>query len=51
MQKSVHSFTKLFEIILTDNGWEFSKPEDIEFNSTTGEKEINVFYCEPYSSW
>ena len=44
-------FTKLFEIILTDNGWEFSKPEDIEFNSTTGEKEINVFYCEPYSSW
>ena len=44
-------FTKLFEIILTDNGWEFSKPEDIEFNSITGEKEINVFYCEPYSSW
>lgn len=44
-------FKKLFEIILTDNGWEFSKPEDIEFNSITGEKEINVFYCEPYSSW
>lgn len=44
-------FTKLFEIILTDNGWKFSKPEDIEFNSITGEKEINVFYCEPYSSW
>lgn len=50
-QLGTEVFTKLFEIILTDNGWEFSKPEDIEFNSITGEKEINVFYCEPYSSW
>ena len=50
-QLGLEAFSKLFEIILTDNGWEFSKPEDIEFNSTTGEKEINVFYCEPYSSW
>ena len=45
------AFSKLFEIVLTDNGWEFSKPEDIEFDSITGEKQINVFYCEPYSSW
>ena len=37
--------------MLTDNGWEFSKPLDIEFDSITGEKQINVFYCEPYSSW
>lgn len=44
-------FSKLFEIVLTDNGWEFSKPEDIEVDSLTGEKQINVFYCEPYSSW
>lgn len=50
-QLGSEEFTKLFKIILTDNGWEFSKPEDIEFNSITGEKEINVFYCEPYSSW
>lgn len=41
----------LFEVILTDNGWEFSKPEDIEFNKDTGEKLINIFYTEPYSSW
>lgn len=41
----------LFEIILTDNGWEFSKPEDIEFDYKTGEKLINIFYCNPYSSW
>ena len=44
-------FSKLFEIVLTDNGWEFSKSEDIEVDSLTGEKQINVFYCEPYSSW
>ena len=41
----------LFEVILTDNGWEFSKPEDIEFNKESGEKLINVFYTESYSSW
>ena len=44
-------FKHLFEVILTDNGWEFSKPEDIEFDQETGEKLINLFYCEPYSSW
>jgi IS30 family transposase len=45
------NFKSLFEIILTDNGWEFSKPDDIEFNSETGEKLINIFYADPYSSW
>lgn len=44
-------FKKMFEVILTDNGWEFSKPQDIEFNHETGEKLVNVFYTEPYSSW
>lgn len=44
-------YQKMFEVILTDNGWEFSKPEDIEFDSNTGEKLINIFYTEPYSSW
>ena len=37
-------FKKMFEIILTDNGWEFSKPDDIEFDYNAGEKLINVFY-------
>lgn len=45
------TFKTLFEIILTDNGWEFSKPEEIEFDYKTGEKLINIFYCNPYSSW
>lgn len=44
-------YNQLFEVILTDNGWEFSKPEDIEFDHETGEKLTNVFYCESYSSW
>ncbi len=44
-------FRQLFEIILTDNGWEFSKPEDIEMDYNIGEKIVNIFYCEPYSSW
>lgn len=45
------AFKNLFEVILTDNGWEFSKPEDIEFDYNTTEKLINVFYTDPYSSW
>lgn len=44
-------FKELFEIILTDNGWEFSKPDELEINHKTGEKLINIFYCDPYSSW
>ncbi len=44
-------FKEMFEVILTDNGWEFSKPEEIEVNNVTGEKLINLFYTEPYSSW
>lgn len=45
------NFKKIFEIIITDNGWEFSKPEDIEFNHKIGEKLIHIFYTDPYSSW
>lgn len=44
-------FKKIFEVILTDNGWEFSEPADIEFNYKTGEKLVNVFFCDSYSSW
>lgn len=44
-------YKSIFEVILTDNGWEFSKPDDIEIDYNTGEKLINVFYTDPYSSW
>lgn len=50
-QLGLETFKKLFEVILTDNGWKFSRPQDIEFDSETGEKQTNIFYCEPYSSW
>lgn len=46
-----NNFKSIFEVILTDNGWEFSRPNDIEFDHNTGEKLINLFYCNPYSSW
>ena len=44
-------FKRLFEVILTDNGTEFSDPESIEFNFSTGEKLVNLFYCDPNCSW
>ena len=44
-------FKEMFEVILTDNGWEFSKPADIEINHETGEKLVSLFYTDPYSSW
>lgn len=44
-------FKNVFEVILTDNGWEFSKPDGIESNLETGEKLISLFYTDPYSSW
>ena len=44
-------FKRLFEVILTDNGTEFSDPESIEFHLSTGEKLVNLFYCDPNCSW
>ena len=44
-------FKRLFEVILTDNGTEFSDPESIEINPETGEKLCSLFYCDPNCSW
>lgn len=44
-------FSRLFEVILTDNGTEFSDPLSIEVNHNTGEKLVNVFFCNPNCSW
>ena len=44
-------FKRLFEVILTDNGTEFSDPESIEIDLDTGEKVCNLFYCDPSCSW
>ena len=46
-----NEFKRLFEVILTDNGTEFSDPEAIELDYEIGEKVSNVFYCDPNCSW
>ncbi len=48
--KLTHSlFTKLFPVILTDNGSEFTNPTAIEFSNNL--KRTNIFYCDPYCSY
>lgn len=44
-------FSRLFEVILTDNGTEFSDPESIELSRINGERLSNVFFCDPNASW
>ena len=44
-------FSKIFRIVLTDNGSEFFDPLKIERDYATGNKTCNVFYCKPYSSY
>ena len=42
-------FKKVFKIILTDNGTEFSNPERLEKNQNQL-KRCRIFYCEPNRS-
>lgn len=44
-------FSKIFRIVLTDNGTEFFDPLHIERNYISGNKTCNVFYCKPYCSY
>lgn len=44
-------FSKVFRIVLTDNGTEFFDPLHIEIDYDSGNKTCNVFYCKPYSSF
>ena len=44
-------FSRLFEVILADNGTEFSDPESIELSSKTGERLSFMFYCDSNCSW
>lgn len=47
----IKTYSKLFKIVLTDNGSEFFDPMHIETDYNTGKKVAHVFYCKPYSSW
>ena len=42
-------FKNVFRCILTDNGGEFRKPEELE-KSINGTKRCNIYYCEPNRS-
>lgn len=44
-------FSRIFRVVLTDNGSEFLDPLKIERDYSSGNKTCNVFYCEPYSSY
>lgn len=46
----IEVFRELFQVILTDNGAEFQRPERLEFDSN-GKKRSSIYYCNPHSSW
>jgi len=43
-------FRRLFPVLLTDNGSEFSNPAALE-NAPDGTPRTRVFYCDPCASW
>jgi len=43
-------FKKLFLVVLTDNGSEFSNPKALEFDAE-GNRRTHIFYCDPHASW
>ena len=47
---TIDEVKRLFPIVLTDKGTEFTKPEEIEENEY-GEILTSVFYCHPLASW
>lgn len=44
-------FKRMFPVILTDNGSEFSHPAALETSVFTGKQRTRIFYCHPHSSW
>ena len=45
------NFNRLFPVILTDNGSEFSNPEEIEYREKVPRLRTRVFYCDPGSPY
>lgn len=43
-------FGKLFQVLLTDRGSEFTDPSRIETDRETGKRQCRVFYCNPMNS-
>lgn len=47
---TAEEYKKLFNVIVTDRGAEFSNPTAIEVHHETGEVLAHVFYCDPQAS-
>ena len=47
---SSEEYNKLFSLLLTDRGTEFSKPQQFEINMETEEIRSKIFYCDPQQS-
>ncbi len=45
------NFRKMFPLILTDNGSEFSNPNAIEISPYSKQQRTRVFFCDPNASW
>ena len=43
-------YKSLFNLLLTDRGTEFAKPQQFEINMNTGEIRSKIFYCDPQQS-
>lgn len=50
MKLGTEVFRKVFPIIETDNGTEFSDPVYLE-TAADGSMRTRIYYCDPYSSW
>ncbi len=50
MGLGIETFRKLFPIILTDNGSEFKRVEDIECTDEL-EMRTHIYFCDPMASW
>ena len=46
----IEVFRNLFPLILTDNGSEFKKVDDLELNEEL-EYRTSIYYCDPMASW
>jgi IS30 family transposase len=47
----MEDFNKLFPVILTDNGSEFSNPKQIEYREKIPRRRTNIFYCDAGSPY
>ena len=47
-QLGANTFSKIFPVILTDNGVEFKNPDALEFTEN-GVRRTRIFYCDPMS--